>query len=403
MVIERPSLGTDELRPLWELVRRRLERSGTAPLGRLRLPPLTSASRLTLTALIGKPPGAKLDLALLEHALRELEIGTSLADALGVLGFPVSSEPERRRVERRAAEHARAAARDAANAWPDQWAPTWIDDVIRAGLLRGLDAAAAVTIVNGVRLVLDRLDTFAASVLLTPVSRVDLAAGLFGDAHALDSGTRLEAATSRALGYRHEADRREELWKQAGVHLDLTSAPVLTGTTGGARKPPGATRVGFDRPRRAASLSQFALREHPLVVASGVDVLVVENPRVVEAASQRRSSITVVSTNGNPSSAVRLLLAQLLGQGASVRYHGDFDAAGLAICARMHAIGVRPWRMTSVDYLDALNAADTDGIALPIDETAAPGTPWEPTLQRTFDQQRRVVHQERLLDLLLGS
>ena len=150
-------------------------------------------------------------------------------------------------------------------------------------------------------------------------------------------------------------------------------------------------------------LSQFAFREHPLAVAPGAEVLVVENPRIVEAAAQRRSAIAVIATNGNPSSAVRLLLLQLLDQGASIRYHGDFDAAGLAICARMHALGLRPWRMTSIDYLDALDAADEAGVALPIDDAAAPATPWDTTLQRTFDQHRRVVHQERLLDLLLGS
>ncbi|HUP75653.1 MAG TPA: DUF2399 domain-containing protein [Acidimicrobiales bacterium] len=401
---ERPSLRADELRPVWELVRRRLERTGTAPLGRLKLPPLTSASRLTLTALIGKAPGATIDLALLEHALCELEIGTSLADALGELGFPVSSEPERRRVERRAAEDARASARGTASAWPDEWAPRWIDDVIRAGVLRGLDAHAAVAIVNKVRRVLDQLDRVSTSQLPTSISRVDLAAELFGDAHALDTGTRLEAATSRALGYRYEADRRQEVWKYASVHLDLTSAPALTWAM------PFARECSLSRIVSASTdlgvplhLSQFALREHPLAVAPGADVLVVENPRIVEAAAQRRSVIAVIATNGNPSSAVRLLLLQLLDQGASIRYHGDYDAAGLAICARMHALGLRPWRMTSIDYLDALNAADEADVTLPIDDAAAPATPWDPTLQRTFDQGRRVVHQERLLDLLLRS
>jgi uncharacterized protein (TIGR02679 family) len=365
---------------------------------------LTSAARLTLTTLIGKPPGATLDLAMLEHSLCELEIGTSLTAALGVLGFPVSSEPERRRMERRSAEKARAGARDAAGAWPDEWAPLWIVVVIRAGVVRGLNADEAVTIVNKVRRVLDQLDSVAASELPTSISRVDLAAELFGDAHALDTGSRLEAATSRALGYRYDADRRQEVWKYAGVHLDLTSAPVLTWAM------PLARECSLSRIASAATdlglplhLSQFALREHPLVVAPGADVLVVENPRIVEAAAQRRSAIAVIATNGNPSSAVRLLLRQLLDQGASVRYHGDFDAAGLAICARMHALGLKPWRMTSIDYLDALDAADEAGVALPIDDAAAPATPWDLTLQRTFAKERRVVHQERLLDLLLGS
>src|SRR6185437_4418194 len=59
-----------------------------------------------------------------------------------------------------------------------------------------------------------------------------------------------------------------------------------------------------------------------------LDVLVVEddlafeNPRIVEAAAQRHASTPVISTNGNPSSTVLLLLSQLLASGAELRYHG---------------------------------------------------------------------------------
>jgi len=129
---------------------------------------------------------------------------------------------------------------------------------------------------------------------------------------------------------------------------------------------------------------------------------VVENPRVVEAAAQSRSPAAVVAANGNPSGAVRLLIRQLDAGGAHLRYHGDFDAAGLAICGRMHAIGCTPWRMTSGDYLAALDAADAEGVDLPTDEEPVPPTPWEPALQRVFDDHRRIVHEERLLPGLLA-
>jgi hypothetical protein len=57
--------------------------------------------------------------------------------------------------------------------------------------------------------------------------------------------------------------------------------------------------------------------------------------------------------------------------------------------------------MDTADYRAALTAADADGAVLPID-TYAPGpTPWDPTLQHVFDQERRIVHQERLLSLLV--
>ena len=198
--------------------------------------------------------------------------------------------------------------------WPEEWASAWIEEVIRSGGLRDPQ------LVGQVRTILDAVADG------DPVSRVDLAARLFGDAHALDTDSRLEAATARALRHRLGPDPPAEVWTQAGITLDLVSAPVLTWNLPGelAQR---ATELGFP-----LHLSQLALRTCPVTAPKGADVLVVENPRVVEAAAQVRSPLTVVSTNGNPSGAVRLLLDQLVAAGCDVRYHGDFDAAGLAIC-----------------------------------------------------------------------
>jgi hypothetical protein len=38
---------------------------------------------------------------------------------------------------------------------------------------------------------------------------------------------------------------------------------------------------------------------------------------------------------------------------------------------------------------------------LPVDPYRSPPTPWDPTLQETFDAERRIVHEERLLSILL--
>ena len=187
------------------------------------------------------------------------------------------------------------------------------------------------------------------------------------------------------------------MWTQAGVTLDLVSAPVLTWNLPGELGQ-RATELGFP-----LHLSQLALRTCPVTAPANADVLVVENPRVVEAAAQMRSPLTVVSTNGNPSGAVRLLLDQLLAAGCIVRYHGDFDAAGLAICARMARLGLRPWRMGVSDYLEALAAAVEAGVELPVDERRAPPTPWDRGLQSTFDEHRRIVHEERLLPGLIAT
>ena len=404
MVIERPSLTSDGLDQVWELVRQRLERQGFDNRGRVRLPELSARARRNLAAVVGAPVRATVDLHRVEEGLRSLGVGDDLPAALAALGFAPSDEPARRRAERRAGKGARDAARAAAAAWSEPWASDWIDEVIRAGTIRGLDEIGAVALVASVRTVLDALAARADDPDALPLSRVDLAARLLGSAHGLDRGSRIEAATTRALARSLGPSDPSDLWERAGAHLDLTSGPALTWNL------PVSATSGLAPLLRAAAelavpvhLTQFALRRHPLTVPPGTDVLVVENPRIVEAAAQTRSPLPVIAAYGNPSAAVRLLLRQLVAAGASIRYHGDFDAAGLAMCARMHAFGLAPWRMSSADYLDALTEAHAAGVELPHDPAPVGPTPWEPALATLFASRRLVVHEERLLPSLLLS
>jgi len=342
--------------------------------------------------------GKTVDLAALEAGLVRLGIGNDLAAALAALGHDVSDEPARRRAERAERREARHVARAIAADWAEPWAREWIDEVIRAGVLRGLRAEQARDVLHCVQKVLDYLGQDRPA----PISRVDLAARLLGSAHALDNGTRLEAAVARALVFKLGPTDYRDLWAQAGVHLDLTSAPALTWRL------PLSNDCGLARLAATAldggiplHLSRFSLETYPAVVPRGSRILVVENPRIVEAAAQMRAATPVVSTNGRPSSTVLLLLAQLREAGAELPYHGDFDAAGLAICESLTRQGVVPWRMTTADYLAALATADDQGAILPHDLHAPGPTPWDPTLQPTFDQERRIVHQERLLPGLI--
>lgn len=389
--------------PVWEAVRHRLEVRGVDNRGKVKLPPLDAESRLTMTALLQRPPAAQLDLARVERELRRYGVGRDLPSALSELGFPVSPEPARRRAEAAAGRDARAAARDEAATWPEPWAEEWIDGVIRAGLLRRLDLDAALELVRQTRRVLDALDERAARIDL-PLSRVDLAADVLGHAHALDTGSRMEVAVSRALVLRAGPVDPRTAWEDAGVHLDLTSGPALTWNlpylagSGLGRLVGAATAAGVP-----VHLTRLALASHPVRVPAGAEVLVVENPRVVEAGAQRRSPLALVSAGGSPSGAVQLLVRQLLEAGAHVRYHGDFDTAGLVLCARMAAVGVVPWRMTADDYRGALAAADADGVRLPVEPTPPPSTPWDPELHDVFASKRRIVHEERLLPGLLDG
>lgn len=392
------SLRLRELDLLWARVRVRLEARGPGYRGRVPLPELSSSGKLALKTLLGRQLGKTVDLAALEAGLARLGVGEDLALALSKLGHDVSGEVARRRANRVERKEVRNTARGIACKWPEPWAPKWIDEVIRVGILRGFDRDQARGLLRQVRAVVDHLEQDRPA----PISRVDLAARVLGSAHALDNGTRVEAAVARAIGFKLGSAARRDLWAQAGVHFDLTSVPVLTWRL------PLADRCGLSNVAASAlnagiplHLSRFALEAHPADVESGSRILVVENPRIAEAAAQRQASTPIVSTNGSPSSTVLLLLTQLLEAGADLRYHGDFDTAGFAICERMMRLGLAPWRMSAADYRAALAAADVECAVLPR-ETLAPGaTPWDPALQEEFGEERRIVHQERLLPGLI--
>jgi uncharacterized protein (TIGR02679 family) len=392
------SLRLRELDPLWVRVRVRLETRGPGYRGRVPIPELSSSAKLALKTLLGRPLGKTVDLGALEAGLARLGIGGDLALALSDLGHDVSGEMARRRANRAERKEVRNTARGIACEWPERWAQKWIDEVIRAGILRGFDREQARELLRQVRAVVDHLEQDRPK----PVSRVDLAARVLGSAHALDNGTRVEAAVARAIAFKLGPAGRRDLWAQAGVHFDLTSVPVLTWRL------PLTDRCGLSKVAASAldagiplHLSRFALEAYPAEVARGSRILVVENPRIVEAAAQRQASTPIVCTNGSPSSTVLLLLSQLLEAGADLRYHGDFDTAGLAICERMMRLGLAPWRMSTADYRAALAAADAEGAVLPR-EIQAPGvTPWDPALQEDFGEKRRIVHQERLLPGLI--
>ena len=191
------------------------------------------------------------------------------------------------------------------------------------------------------------------------VSRTELAAELFGSSHALDQGTKLASFVSRALRYRLGVglDGRE-LWEASGIQADRVSAPALTWAvpaTGGSALDE-AIRASA-RGRLPLHISLLAILRHPVEVPAGTPVLVVENPRLVEAAAERGLGCCVVAANGNPTTAVTTLVGQMQQSGARVWYHGDFDAAGIAICRRMHEMGCTPWMMDARHYEHAVRLA----------------------------------------------
>ncbi len=111
----------------------------------------------------------------------------------------------------------------------------------------------------------------------------------------------------------------------------------------------------------------------------------------------------MICTNGNPTTAPNLAIAQLRASGAHLRYHGDLDAPGLAMAGRASHAGCAPFHMLAADYLAALADARTAGVELPRSAATAPPTPWDPALAVAFDEHRAVVHEERVMEEVLRA
>ena len=395
------SLLQEGLQPLWATARQQLDRFGPERRGTVTRPDLGPSGELVLESLLGRRPTSRLELADLEAALVDRKIGKDLCSALTRLGCPPSSEAAQRRTTRQRAAAARTALELAVADWPEPWAAQWAAGLIGAGLLSGLDDEEAVSLAEDVRRLLDRLDQ------MEPVSasRTELAAALFGSSHALDQGTRLASFVKRALRCRLGeplADR--ELWEASGIQADRVSAPALAWAI------PVTGNSPIDLAIRASTgdglplhVSLLAMRRHPFKVPAATPVLVVENPRLVEAAAERGLGCCVVATNGNPTTAVTTLVQQLRESGACLWYHGDFDAAGLAICRRMHDLGCRPWSMDAEDYEEAVSQAERGGVRLDRDSRGCGPTPWDAALEDLFDTRRLIVHEEFVLDRVLDG
>ena len=403
---ERPvpdSLLDPGLEPVWEAVRRQLDRFGTQRRGTVARPDLGPGSKLTLESLLGHRPNQRLDLANLEEALVGLKVGGNLCDALTRVGHPPSEEAADRRAARLRSQEAREALSRAVASWEEPWAQEWADGIARTGVIGDLDQRGVEDLVRDVRRVLDHLDRMR----VPSVSRTELAAKRIGSAHALDKGdqgTKLAGAVARALQYRKGDFQSESraLWEKAGIRADRVSAPVLTWSL------PSEGGSALDEQAQSASagglplhISLYALQKYPVTVPQQTPVLVVENPRLVEAAAERRLPRCVITSNGNPSHAVTTLLQQLRESGALIWYHGDFDASGLAICRRMYKRGVTPWMMDASDYEEAINLAEQARVRLERDLDDCGTTPWDPELRAAFRHHQRVIHEEFILDAVL--
>ncbi len=403
-----PDWLTDpSLAPVWARVRDRLEARGLDPSGRVRVELPERAQRHALSGVLGRAvtsSSVTLDLAALDARLRQRSGVGGLVAVLTALGGAPPRDRVAERARRRAGrERPLDLARDLVDApWAERWAEEWVAGLRRTGLLSHRPGAEQV--VRDAARVLRQLTDDAPP---TASSRVELAGRLLGDAHALDDDRLLAQVVLRGLaaaaGSAAPASTAERLalWERYAVAPDLLSRTCLAWGLRPAGPEPPAVRL-----RDAADagdpvhvtawdlrrLGGFGDLPH-------VAVLVCENPRVLEAIAERGAAAPpVVCTAGEPSTVVTEVLGRLATAGAALRYHGDFDWAGVGIANRLvRRSGVAPWLMTPRDYLAGVRP----------EAPALTGTPvepeWDPELGAAMRASGRAVHEEAVVEAVVEA
>lgn len=413
-------LGDPALAALRQRLRRHFERGGTAD-AVLQLGQLAPAEREALALLSGLPAkparSLRLDLAELQSRLQSAGVAGSLREALERLDGPIAA----RVAERVAAQTA------------------WLDVLSRPDrdprLRDWLQAASAVGLLKR----LSRRDTDAADHLLsqansalvrlpaTGLPRAQLAAQALGDAHALDAGRPVatlvlavwrHAEAARGMPPAADADdaglddplddapspvadeRARDVWARAGVLVNELARPALVLNL--------HTLVGpFAAPMQSGEPAYLSLRwlvrSAPAWAVAGRTVFVCENPNLLAIAAEQLGTrcAPLVCTDGMPAAAQRTLLHQLTRSGARLRYHGDFDWAGLRIANHLlrHA-GAAPWRMGAADYEAAARAARSARHALTGGETEAL---WDTQLAPAMRRHGLAIAEEAVAESLFDD
>ncbi|WP_411283012.1 TIGR02679 domain-containing protein [Lapillicoccus sp.] len=411
----------DVLARVWELIANRLERNGIRPTGRLVVADLDRSERHALGDLLGRSVTsgrASIDLGVLDRRLSE-RAGVGLVEAVEqVRGQPLVDRPQRRAVRAsRRQEPFRAAEQwlvDHPGAvWP--WVAPWLEGLRRDGsLMRDPDPTSL--LLTALDILWSRREALAEGDVnggesgrgssgsrATPVARTELAARTAYDAHALDADRRLSTIVLRALATRSGielssgAAERRALWESAGVVADSVSSTCLTwGLLGLGLRAPASAHAAASGPRwRPVHLTWWDL-EAGASLQTGQDLIVCENPRVLEAIAQTGIEIGVVCTSGRPNLVVIEVLSRALAAGARMRYHGDFDWPGVAMANDAAGrFGAAPWLMGVDDYLA------TPGSLTLVGSAVEPS--WDPELGPAMRRRGLAVHEEAMLERLIDA
>lgn len=392
-------LVSPDLAAVWERIRHRLERNGGDARGRTPVTVSSRQERHALGDLLGRPVLADrvtVDLAALERRLVERTAFTTLAQVVqAVSGYPLRDRPRERqeRIARR--ELPLELARTLADG---PWVEPWLAGLSRSGVLtRTPDGEALVRrAVHTIHSVLSGEHA--------PCSRVELAAQVVGDSHALDEDTLLHTVVLRGLAAAVDRDlptgvvARRALWELHGISPDLVSATCLVlGLRPTGEGPLASRLVVAAEAGDPVHLTAWDLRRRR---GAGVDprtVLVCENPRVLEAVAERfGGAVPVVCTAGQPNTVVTSVLSWLADSSCLLRYHGDFDWPGIAITNRLVAqCGVDPWLMSAAEYESGFRQGSPTLVGAQVEPS------WNTELGASMRAHGVAVHEESVLEQLL--
>lgn len=402
-------LGGESLSSLRKRLRQRFERGpADGKLERLRITNLGVDEHAALAGLMGRSvrfsTSMQIDIPLIDEVLNRAGIATSLREALELIDGPIV-HTETARAELRA-----------------EWSRV-VSLVGHADLLRLLEAAvglgllkrlsngnpdAAAQLCRNVSIVLNALPA-------DGMTRAQLAAKTLGDAHALDNGRpaaalvlavwREKAAPKHdphdedPLGVESEIgdERSRDVWAKAGVLVNELARPALFLNL--QMKSHSSAPNATGEPTYASL--RFLLRSSPSWNVNGQDVYVCENANLIAIAADRcgRQCAPMVCTDGMPAAAQRIILQQLAAAGGRLRYHGDFDWAGVRIGNYvMRECGALPWRFDAAAYLAAVAQAPRPGLALAGLEAKAS---WDEGLTIAMQEHQLSIAEESLADELL--
>ncbi len=399
-------LLAESLRPLFELLRLRLERNGIRVAG-VVVAELDDDGADKLGGLLGRaqqPGRVRVRLDVLDRALRASAAKRGLVAVLTELGGPLVDRPAARealRLQRAEVWRSLDTALAEGGFASAPWVPEFVEGLRRSGVVTRLsasDIAQAVAVLQAVGA--------SAAAAEQRWELAELASRCTGDAHGLDDGRvvatlvlrAIAAATGRPVPA--SAAERRGLWTSVGVTSDEVSGTAMTW---GLRPIGGDDWAAMmrDRSRQGlvTHLTLAELRQVSRVELADAAVFACENPQVLQAAVRAGVNQPMVCFAGNPSSAALLLLDLLVSGRVRVAYHGDFDWPGVAIAGRLYARGAVPWRMGAADYA-AVTGDLVAGSGLALTGMPVP-TPWDVDLHRLMVRTGLAVHEESLLSTLL--